>query len=42
MKYHRENLKQKLIDEAYKAIKKNGVDTISLRKLAKKERGSLS
>ena len=36
MKYHRENLKQKLIDEAYKAIKKNGVDTISLRKLAKK------
>ena len=36
MRYHRENLKQKLIDEAYKAIKKNGVDTISLRKLAKK------
>ena len=40
MAYHRENLKQKLIDEAYKAIKKDGVDTISLRKLAKKAKVS--
>ena len=40
MTYHRENLKQKLIDEAYKAIKKDGVETISLRKLAKKAKVS--
>ena len=40
MGYHRENLKQKLIDEAYKAVKKDGVETISLRKLAKKAKVS--
>ena len=40
MTYHRENLKQKLIDEAYKAIKKDGIETISLRKLAKKAKVS--
>ena len=40
MAYHRENLKQKLIDQAYKAIKKDGIETISLRQLAKKAKVS--
>ena len=40
MPYHRENLKQKLIDQAYKAIKKDGIETISLRQLAKKAKVS--
>ena len=40
MAYHRENLKQKLIDQAYRAIKKDGIETISLRQLAKKAKVS--
>ena len=35
MKYHHGNLKEKLIQSAYDWISKNGIEGISLRKIAK-------